>query len=280
MRLHPCCLRGHQRIGRNHSLGISGGCGPQILLCAFKVFLRHRHLVRRLLLLSPELGDLEGDLFLGVLHPEPCQDCLSLGLTHFLHGPAPMEDRDVHRHADIEHPGELVLESAVKVWVGDEIIRCKSYLRHHVGPCQRHFPVIYLRREIQAPDFRPGGEHLIVAHGRAHFRHWDALIVLVKQLYVRTEIQTAQLAQKHLAEGQAVGGFGQKKVGFICLDFHRQQVSFCGHALGDHDFSVPEHAVQEVCVSGRKSPLAGYRHNLPVGLVHFCHHSAVLRVVL
>ena len=184
-----CC------VGRHGAVLYAGGCHTEILLRAVQIALSHCDLLQSLIHLLLQLGHLKGDHLTGILILASVQGSLGLGLAGLLRRLHSVEDRHVHGNAHAERSSPFVGYSIGGRGVGEQIACGESHLRHHVRAGNAHFLVIYFRGEVEAPGLRPVGQDLVHCLFLPHFRKRNLFRILIREHYVRIEVQAYFLAQ-------------------------------------------------------------------------------------
>ena len=267
--------------GRGNDTGLEAdGGGAEVLLGALEVRLRHGQFLQGLVIGLPFPGNLQLDHLFRVFELCTVQGGLGLRLLVFVHVFEPMEKRDVHHHAGIEHSSvPSVLDAVESVRVGYHPVGCEGHLGKAVCAGDFRLRVIEAGSQVQAAGFGTVGPDVVQGLVPGALRERDDVQVLVGQFDLAVQGKADALAQQHLREGEPVCGLGAEHLGLVDLDLDLEGVGF-GHDAGpDRGVHIGLEGVQEVGVGLGKTLFPGDGHDLPVGLVHIQHDLRLFEVV-
>ena len=265
--------------GDDAGLEADGG-GAEVFLGTLEIRLGHGQFLQGFVIGLALAGDLQLDHLFCIFQLRTVQGSLGLRLPVFVHVFEPMEERDVHHHAGIEHssvPG--VLDAVEGVRIGDHPIGSQGHLGKAVRAGDLRLRVIEAGSQVQAAGFGTVGPDVVQGLVPGALRERNDVQVLVGQFDLTVQGKADALAQQHLCEGKPVRGLGAEHLGLVDLDLDLEGVGF-GHDAGpDRGVHIGLEGVQEVGVGLGETLFPGDGDDLPVGLVHIQHDLRLFEVV-
>ena len=224
--------------------------------------------LERLLELELALCHLQIDLlaYIAQLHHGYAGGCL--GGAYLVAAFKPVPHGYLYQYAYVPYAGKLAFKPIEDIGVAHHVSAGKCHMGQSGGADEAtalaaQFDGVLEHLYLWARSIGCVGCFIGLCYDRGECLH-----VLVGEGYLPVHGQTAELAEHHLGQRQAVLDLGELHVGLVDLDIDLESVGLGSHALSNHLLHILAELLDQVAIALGQLLLLAQRHHEPVGLVY------------